>query len=442
MNKKKLDINWFSRLEKFNKYGVVLCFDAEFKQFEKQKKLFFQNKIKNPSFNYYKLSDVSIREVVMALEKLWKDIQKKEKNQIVREAYWGCIKHNITVANLLHQAFLKKMDSYLYYSIKAFGAPDINIFYQDLIFIRNSITTGKKSSKKERVLVAKKLENSLEKMLKLIKNKKNKNVYKKEVKDKILENIYQKTQGEFQQLLQEERIYEAQEIKKVLILALKKFGIKGWGVIINKGASDNINVNHEKKIIVIPHNRCVDASYLYVVIIHEVLTHILRFCNGLQSPLLLLSSGLAGYLKAEEGLAVMREHCIMGEHNNSKLIALHFAICLAIGLDGTKRNFREVFEIMKNYHYFDYLVNIKMSHEVALEKSQERAWQNCVRIFRGTDCSTRGVVLTKDLAYREGSVHMWNFLQKNPQEIHRLDAGKYNPMDKSHRYILDQLGIK
>jgi hypothetical protein len=115
----------------------------------------------------------------------------------------------------------------------------------------------------------------------------------------------------------------------------------------------------------------------------------------------------------------------------------HFAISLATGMDGKKRDFREVFEILKDYFF----INSKKAPEEARKISANSAWNVCVRTFRGTTCNTPGACFTKDVVYREGNLGIWEILNSNPAEQRRFSVGKYDPSNARHIWILDQLGI-
>jgi hypothetical protein len=118
----------------------------------------------------------------------------------------------------------------------------------------------------------------------------------------------------------------------------------------------------------------------------------------------------------------------------------HFAISLAIGVDGTPRDFRKTFEILKKYYQLQNILK-GMSREDAEKKSDTSAWERCVRTFRGTDARTPGVCFTKDIIYREGNIAVWESVAKNAPEMSRWDVGKYDPSNPRHIWILDQLNI-
>ena len=176
---------------------------------------------------------------------------------------------------------------------------------------------------------------------------------------------------------------------------------------------------------------------LKALIEHEIGTHVARREKGERTKLKLLGLGLDRYLKGEEGIATYQEQKIEGANDFSGFDG-HFAISLASGIDGKKRNFREVFDILKNYYF---IKSKKQTTEGAWESAENSAWSRCIRTFRGTSCQTPGACFTRDIAYREGNIGVWNVIKNNPEEIKRFSVGKYDPGNPRHIWILEQLNI-
>lgn len=126
------------------------------------------------------------------------------------------------------------------------------------------------------------------------------------------------------------------------------------------------------------------------------------------------------------------------------------------GLDGKKRDFREVYEILNKHFYLKALIKKleKSESKVSDEKKKKpenyektlavavnNAWNRTVRTFRGSNQSKAGVCYTKDIIYRQGNIAVWQLIGKKPEELFRLSVGKYDPANPRHIWILDQLGI-
>ena len=123
-------------------------------------------------------------------------------------------------------------------------------------------------------------------------------------------------------------------------------------------------------------------------------------------------------------------------------INYHLGISFAQGLDGTKRSFSGVHEMLSKRRYLERLLD-GQEPEKALRLARANAYNDCVRIFRGSDCETPGVVFSKDLAYREGNIGVYQLIktEEGKQEMIRFSVGKYDPSNQRHIWILDQLGI-
>lgn len=238
----------------------------------------------------------------------------------------------------------------------------------------------------------------------------------------------------------EETVHTADSICTIFQVALNSLRSEGWSVVIDRGSKIGISVDQEYKQIKIPESRRLIFTEIQSLVVHEVGTHIKRRLNGERSRLQLLGLGLDRYEKGEEGIATMKEQVLHETIDDYAGLDGYLAISLAIGLDGKKRDFREVFEIMKKYFYLKILSSGKDA-EQAMKSAQTSAWNRTVRTFRGTDCRTKGVCFTKDMIYREGNIGVWEVVKDNPKEMVRFSVGKYDPSNKRHIWILDQLGI-
>ena len=115
--------------------------------------------------------------------------------------------------------------------------------------------------------------------------------------------------------------------------------------------------------------------------------------------------GLDRYIGGEEGVATLREQVIKHDDAIEEFsgINYHLGISFAQGLDGTKRSFAEVHEMLTKRRY---LVRLLDGQEPAkaLRLARANSYNDCARIFKGSDCETPGIVFSKDLAYREGNI--------------------------------------
>jgi hypothetical protein len=112
-------------------------------------------------------------------------------------------------------------------------------------------------------------------------------------------------------------------------------------------------------------------------------------------------------------------------------------IALICGVDGTKRNFRDIYEFFVQYF------TLQRTDDGGEELSiQDLAWRRTVKLFRGTTGQNAGFCFTKDLVYADGYIDIVQALLDHPTEENRLFAGKYDPANEFHRELLDDLGIE
>lgn len=219
---------------------------------------------------------------------------------------------------------------------------------------------------------------------------------------------------------------------------LYSLGIDDWKVQITESSATAIAVNSKNRIVNIPHTRSMSINKLQTILAHEIGTHVMRYVNGKKSSLQLLASGLSQYLPAEEGLATMCAQSL--SKYKWKSFAgqdKYFAIGLAIGIDGHPRDFRAVFEIMTIY----YFSLSKAKDASAQQKARERAWNTCVRIFRGTHGQDKGICYLKDLVYYQGNRLMWELVSTQPETFPQLFLGKFSPFESDQVRCLQELGL-
>ncbi len=234
--------------------------------------------------------------------------------------------------------------------------------------------------------------------------------------------------------------FQAEEIKQVFAESLESLKAEGWEAVIDTSSKTRISVDQEEKKVKIPSERKLGRDKLRALIAHELGTHVTRRVNGERSRLMILGLGLDRYERGEEGIATMREQAIAGKVEEFAGLEPHFAIGLAVGLDGNPRNFRTVYSVLEKYFQLKGLLGGK-EQGAALLSAKTNAWNMAVRTFRGTDCKTTGVCFTKDIVYREGNMVVWDVIRDRPEEMMRFSVGKYDPANERHIWILNTLGI-
>jgi hypothetical protein len=235
-------------------------------------------------------------------------------------------------------------------------------------------------------------------------------------------------------------VNDSAEAVECMQQVLDELEIDDWKIVVDteKGLS-NFSVSQEYKTINIPSDEQIQARKLTKkklagLVEHELKTHIVRRHNGERSKLALLGMGLDRYIKGEEGVATYAEQKVTGATEFAG-IPMYFAIAVAKGFDGTPRNFRDTFTVMRDY----YVVTQKPG-DGDTEKAESAAWKDCVRIFRGTTGKTPGAVFTKDLAYL-GNRDIWQLVSINSDVVMTFSIGKFDSTNGEHVAALIELGI-
>jgi len=224
---------------------------------------------------------------------------------------------------------------------------------------------------------------------------------------------------------------------------LARLEIIDWSIQVDKVSSRTIfSVDSTCKIIHIPNQKellerkpKITDIHLKALAEHEVGVHARRVSEASSGPLQLLQIGLDNYLPGEEGLAGYAQQQMEGAEEFYGFDR-YLAACLAVGVDGTKRDFRAVFSLMTDY----YTIKFK-DDRIAGRAPFQAAWVVCVRIFRGTTGQTAGCIYTKDIVYLEGNIGIWNLLTEKPQVFESLFLGKFNPLIPRHVRSLQTLEI-
>lgn len=413
-----LDDAWYEKFKTFAAFQdyEYLSGNKEARELEKQK--FLSGKSENPNLDYPELENFNFKEKEGGLLELKKEILENEPNETVKQIYRWKINEKIAELRMLKATTNKSDRRFYLYSKFIYGNPEKEIYNYTLSQIKKIVDEKIINSDPEIRLATQKIHQEL--------------FGKPLPENKINATEFRSEATKFE----DQNEYGSAEIKTAFENALEEYNISGWRVIVEKEKTGVINVSQEKKEVAVPEERRLKNPNLQALIRHEIGTHVLRRETGEKSKLKLLGLGLDRYLKGEEGIATYREQEVLGLEEFTGLDR-HLAISLAIGLDGKKRTFREVFEILNNF----YFISSKKEKAEALKSASNSAWDSCIRTFRGTTCKTPGACFTKDIVYREGNIGIWNVVKNNPEEIRRFSIGKYDPANPRHIWILEQLNI-
>jgi hypothetical protein len=154
-----------------------------------------------------------------------------------------------------------------------------------------------------------------------------------------------------------------------------------WSVVDTDGISLSVEAS-SRKIKIASRRESATAKDARGLIAHELLVHALRGKNGYKTGDRKLATGLAGYLDAEEGLAILAEEAVNGELPE-KAYDRYVDIALALGsVDGIQRTRKEVFDIS----FARQLVRAQVKgalKEDDIPSLERRVWGHVDRIYRG-----------------------------------------------------------
>lgn len=432
--KEVLDEKWYSQFEKIGSFQAYEYLDGDKKKREEEKQAFLAGEKENPELDYPLLSleDIANREA--ALLSLKESILNEEGNEVVKQVYRWKLNEKIAENRLLGAAATGDQRRFKRYSEFIYGKPSPEIFLYSLERVRRLTKKADESGNEEIQALGKDLAQLLpteEGFPVALPSSETQTAAREATLESVGDLVNIKAAPDQQ--------FSAEEIKTLFEGALQELSAEGWVVVINPNKS-GISVNQEKKSVEVPENRKLSFQNLKGLIAHEIGTHTARRIRGERTKLKMLGLGLDRYEVGEEGVTGLREQILEGEVKDFSGFDGHFAISLATGVDGTLRDFRKTFEILKKYYQLQNMLK-GISTEEAQKKAETSAWGRCVRTFRGTDSQTPGTCFTKDIIYREGNIAVWESVAKNAPEMSRWDVGKYDPSNPRHIWILDQLNI-
>jgi hypothetical protein len=176
---------------------------------------------------------------------------------------------------------------------------------------------------------------------------------------------------------------------------------------------------------------------------HEVGSHLLERLNGDRQPLRLLSSGLAGYEKGNEGRAILREQVAYESWDDFasrwrwyEVLRRHIAISLAVGLGPRSLDFGGIFKAMYDLDLLWIRAHAAPGQAVDNDEVRATTWELLVRVFKGTD---GGGAYHKDIVYLEGNVACWRLAAESPDAIRIGDLGKIDVANASHVTLVASL---
>jgi len=440
-----IDSLWYERLIAIGKSekDVPDSLAGEKSSREMQKNQFLEGKIRNPDLETPYIDAERLIQNEEELLRLKAEIATQESDELVRQIYRWKINERIASIRMLRAAHDGKMRTFKRYCEFIYGRPSKEIFAYTLNGIKQRANSALKSENSDLAEAAADLLHALPDFDRLPEERR--------PKGDTLDFAEQHVKSEFSDLLaidefdgslSGELLCSAfEDALDTLGVSLKEGG--DWKVIMDRETDSRVvSVDQNSLAVMVPESAKFTYKQLLPWLVHEIGTHVLRRHNGERTKLMLLGIGLDRYEGGEEGVATMRGQAVEdGTLDDYAGLRYHLVASLALGLDGKPRDFRDVFEILEKYHIFNYLSKEK-SKERATKLGRSLAYNDCVRLFRGTDCGP-GVVFTKDIAYREANMGIYDLIgtDEGKIEMMRFSVGKYDPMNPRHIWILNQLGI-
>lgn len=417
------DINWYLRLSSPENIPVLY---PDHTNFEGQKLGFISGQIENPDLHYIGIDPAVLASRTLRFNELKKDLIASERNTTIKELYLDKLAEEFERIKLYQAVLDGQPDDFLAATSKVYGTPQPAIWHriaQKLQKRRNYSLS--KTPLLHQIITQYQPPQTIDEASR---------IRQPEASDILTLQKQLFSLFPFLALNDAPTELDATAIKDIFNEALTKIGALNWKSELIEGSRTAICVMNKNKVVAIPSKRRVNKATVAKLISHEICTHVYRSTQAEHSPLQLLRLGLDHYLMPEEGIATTNEQILAGEFINFSGETKYFAIGLVQGIDGIKRDFRTVYEIMKEYLFLRHPSKDQ-------DYFNEKSWNLCVRIFRGTPANYKGVCYTKDLIYYEGNIKIWQLLLKDPQFYPYLFLGKYDPTKTQHLQALHDLGV-
>ncbi|MDD3066607.1 MAG: DUF1704 domain-containing protein [Candidatus Gracilibacteria bacterium] len=446
-----LDVRWFSEFKEIGGFQSHSLLEVSSKARESQKAAFLAGEILNPSFSYEKLDAGELAVSEKALLDLKQRIKTEEENPTVKHLYLWKINEKIAEARMLQATLGGDMRNFARYNRFIYGNPDKAVFTHTLTSLTKKLGEAKQSPDVDSQQAAEELEAVLPKV-DLAENENEITPPPENVFLALRESVRVNFEGLLGLTDAEKKKYSSKDLKQIFEEALREIGIEeGWEVMVDLDKAV-ISVNSAENQIGIPPEKNYLLRRVKNLLVHEIGIHVKRNLEGGKSKLKLLSLGLDRYTRGEEGIATLAGK--LAENPKAfeeyEMLDRQFAIGLEVGIDGKKRDFRGVFEIMQKYYFFEEMQSCAKLKDPekqaarkakAFAKSCDKAWLRCYRSFRGSDCKTPGVCFAKDIAYAEGNIATWYLLGKNQELLGKLTLGKFDQTNPRHLKALFALQI-
>lgn len=411
--KRILDEKWFSQFSQIGLFSIVDFFVGDPLERKQQKKKFLTDKIRNPELDYPKITAVFLNNTKIQLVELLKKIKNEELNKLIKQSYTKLIEEKLAHLEILNAVNAADDIKFNELTINEFGKPSPDVLSRLIPSVFDML--GQASASKNKLV-----QQACDQLKQVISNI-------SQHADPILKSF----------VPQEEATVESKQIKDRFEKAFVEYGIENWNTVIDiDNLNSFININQKEQTVFIPSSRNISPLHLEALVKHEIGVHIRRRINAEKQAFKLLTIGLDHYLKGDEGLSKYEEIKIFPSSFNST-VEIYLGISLIHGLGRAKMDFRDIYEFFYSY----YLVSRHSESNITTDDAENYSWVRAEKFFRGTTGQSKGICFTKDLIYLHGYLDILEVLKKHPEEEKRFLVGKYDPANKFHRQVLDELKI-
>lgn len=424
-----LDERWYKALEPMSSVSLLAYTSYPLEQLTEARRLFINEQLDHPPLLSSQINADECASGISYLNNLAREIGREEKNVAIKNAYVKRIEELVDLNELLRAASARDDEMFLERETKLYGQVEKEVLAAACQFLKSKL-------KGEAGLAGTEAKDLLRQGESLA----------EPAPLQLEAGAFLRAQALFQEKFREELAIlealrgkqEAGEIKKVMDVFLAQERFNGWQAIIDADRSGPIRIEHGDKKIIIPEDKDVSAARIRELVMHEILTHVLRRQNGERSRLKLLGLGLAHYLPGEEGVAIFRQQLLKDLPGFPREIMWrYFFIALCRGeVDGKTRNFRQIYDLAEQFFRAE-----NAEAENAAESAADQAWRLTVRMFRGVRGGIKGICFTKDLVYLNGYSRLIGVMRVKPERQELFDIGKLDVSNEEHVDLTRELGL-
>lgn len=200
----------------------------------------------------------------------------------------------------------------------------------------------------------------------------------------------------FLQTIPEQKEYTATQISEYFTRGFRVLHLNDWRAVSQQQSNRVMVAKQAKQIEIGTQFRPASRTALQQVLAHELVGHV--YTQALHKE-------QTAPLYIEEGFAILLEQ-LLGEAFSYKRVTRYLAAAFSFGVDGHRRDFKETHEII--WRCFKVLTGCTTA------RAKERAFGECVRVFRIGNTDIPGAVFLKDKVYLEGNVAIWRLLLAEP----------------------------